>query len=112
MSSQTHLLAANALIQISFSAVFGAWLLHRVHVRGSRSGVHDLVAAHVDWIMLALVEVALSYAMTLFEKNDIGASALLVLIGGWLNPVPYLARGLGVNAFALRERWCSGRWRP
>lgn len=72
-----------------------------MHVRGNHGGARDLVAAHVDWIMLALVEVAVASGILLFEVRGALAPASLIIIGGWINPVPYLARGFGINAFVI-----------
>ena len=98
--SIAKLLVANALVQITFSALLGSYLLHRIHMRNERAGSRDLVAAHVDWIMLALVEAVVAGGIVLFEV-EARVPALLVVVGGWLNPVPYLARGFGINAFVL-----------
>lgn len=95
------LLVANALVQIAFSTLLGSWLLYRIHIRRDRTGARDLVAAHVDWIMLALVETAVAGGIVLFELREAHVPAVLVIVGGWLNPVPYLARGFGINAFVF-----------
>lgn len=51
--------------------------------------------------MLALVEVAVAGGIVLFEVRGALAPAGLIIIGGWLNPVPYFARGFGINAFIV-----------
>ena len=99
MIDPTRLLVSNALIQITFSAWFGFWLLYRLHVAGHRNGARDLVAAHVDWIVLGLVQVAVAFGLKHLVLDIAALPVVLIVFAGWLNPVPYLARGLGVNAF-------------
>ena len=94
-----RLLVTNALLQITFSAWFGVWLLYRLHVAARRNGARDLVAAHVDWIVLGLMQVAVAYGLERLRLDVAALPAILIAIAGWLNPVPYLARGVGVNAF-------------
>lgn len=99
MSEPARILIANALVQITFTAWFGGWLLYRLHLAKRRSGMRDLVAAHVDWVILGLVQVAVAYASNSCGAHDVTLPAALLAVAGWLNPVPYLARGAGVNAF-------------
>jgi hypothetical protein len=68
---------------------------------GRRSGARDLVAAHLDWIALGLVQVAVASSIERFGIQSALPPAVLVVTGGWLNPIPYAARGLGVNAFVF-----------
>ena len=99
MIDPARLLVSNALVQITFSAWFGVWLLYRLHLAGRRNGARDLVAAHVDWIVLGLVQGAVGYGLERLRLDVAALPAILIAIAGWLNPVPYLARGVGVNAF-------------
>ena len=95
------LLVVNALAQITFSAWFGGWVLYRLHVAGRRNGARDLIAAHLDWIVLGLVQVAVAHAIDVLSIESSSIPAVMIAIAGWLNPVPYLARGAGVNAFVF-----------
>ncbi len=99
MIEPARLLVSNALLQITFSAWFGGWLLYRMHGAGRRNGARDLVAAHLDWIMLGLVQIAVSRAIEVLDLEGALTPATMIVAAGWLNPVPYLARGLGVDGF-------------
>lgn len=102
------MLALNAALQVFASCILGLLLLASMQPWGRELSrwvkqPRALVAAHLDWIMLALLQFATSFTVERFTDPEASTSlmAALLLLGGWLNPVPYIARALGVNAFVL-----------
>lgn len=62
-------------------------------------------AAHLDWIVLGLM---LGLAAGFVVAFDLAPPALAVgalAAGAWLNPLPYVFRAFGVNAFVLGGPW-------
>lgn len=106
--SPEHLLAWNAGAQITFACLLGwAMLIPRQPwARGLRRlRARDLTAAHLDWLMLAFMQFGASYMMTRQAMPHARVIAYLLIAGGWINPVPYVLRGLGIDAFALAGDW-------
>ena len=106
--SPVRALAASGFLQLAISSLLGFAMLvprqpwMRSAARDARRvRTRDLVAAHVDWIMLALVELAAAWTIDRFAIAHAGWIAALLIAGGWLNPLPYVARGFGVDAFVL-----------
>ncbi len=100
-----RLLATSGFLQIACASLLGMWMLVRMQpwgaARGGRAGLKDLGAAHVDLILLGLLEIAAAWALQAFVIADASWIAVLLVLGGWLNPVPYVARAHGINAFVL-----------
>ena len=98
----SNVLVANAFSQFTVSALVGfamllprqPWFRWKMAIRQK-----ELLAAHLDWIMLGLVQVAGAVAM---QSNSASwAVTWLLVFGGWANALPYLLRGVGIDAFVL-----------
>ena len=58
-------------------------------------------AAHLDWIVLGLM---LGLAAAVIQVYSITPSIFVVVslsVGAWMNPLPYVFRAFGINAFVL-----------
>jgi hypothetical protein len=108
----SQLLLANAAAQLLVASLLGWWMLIPMQPWGGRlRGLVSrsaLLAAHLDWILLALTQGLAAYV---HQTHPLEREALLtgaLIAGGWLNAVPYLFRGVGVDAFVfagpLRQR--------
>jgi hypothetical protein len=58
-------------------------------------------AAHLDWIMLGLMQ-GLAAGMIFACALTPSPWAIIALVAGaWLNPLPYVLRAFGINAFVF-----------
>lgn len=71
--------------------------------RGAFRGVNfkQLLSAHLDWVMLGLMQGLAAGLVTVFAFAPSPIVVWALVLGGWLNPLPYLFRAFGVNAFSL-----------
>jgi len=103
-----QLLVWNAGAQIAFASLLG-WLMliPRQPWGGAfkRLRSRDFTAAHLDWLMLAFMQFGASYSMTRHAFAHARWIALALVAGGWLNPVPYVMRSFGIDAFSLSGGW-------
>ncbi|MDP2130024.1 MAG: hypothetical protein U0989_10760 [Azonexus sp.] len=58
-------------------------------------------AAHIDWIMLGLMQGLAGGAIIGFGVAPAQTAVWALIVGGWLNPTPYMFRAFGINAFAF-----------
>lgn len=58
-------------------------------------------AAHLDWIMLGLMQAAGALLIMVFTLKPASWLVWALVAGGWLNPLPYVFRAIGINAFAF-----------
>jgi hypothetical protein len=103
-----QLLAWNGGAQIAFASLLGwAMLIPRQPwgQRWQRFKSRDFTAAHLDWLMLAFMQFAASYSLARHPLAHATWIALALVAGGWINPVPYVMRGFGINAFAFAGGW-------
>ena len=101
MTDWPLLLAANAGAQIFFAVLLG-WAMLLPTRPGSSGQTIDhrqLWAAHLDWIMLGLSQTAAALIITEANLTHSALAAVLLIAGGWLNPLPYLFRAFGIDAF-------------
>lgn len=94
IDGSVRLLLQNAALQFLFSTVLGWLLLIPIQPWGRRFASfikrpHALTAAHVDWYLLALMQMAAAFGMAVFPTDHATAISWLLIAGGWLNPVPY-----------------------
>ncbi len=101
----TALLLKNAAAQVLVASLLGWWMLVPLQPWGKRfAGLVSgkaLLAAHLDWILLALMQ---GLAAVIHHFHPLEAEGPLtgaLIAGGWLNAVPYLFRGVGVDAFVF-----------
>ncbi len=103
--NETWLLALNASLQIVFSSVLGFVMLVPMQPWGKRWRLpvqpKALLAAHLDWIMLAFMQLGAAFVLGRWPLPAHALIAWLLVFGGWVNPVPYILRGVGVDAFVL-----------
>jgi hypothetical protein len=71
--------------------------------RGAFKGINfkQLLAAHLDWVMLGLMQGLAGGLVAVFGLSPSVYAVWAMVLGGWLNPLPYLFRAFGINAFAL-----------
>jgi hypothetical protein len=118
MTAPERILIFNAGLQIFVSAFFGFLLLIPMQPWAQKRlpripSVKDAVAAHIDWLMLGMMQFGAAFGMSRFPTPYAAAIVALLIFGGWVNATPYLFRGLlGINAFVfagnLRQRLAAG----
>jgi len=58
-------------------------------------------AAHLDWLMLGLMQGLAGGLIVAFAVAPASSAVWAMVLGGWLNPLAYIFRAFGVNAFAF-----------
>lgn len=58
-------------------------------------------AAHLDWIVLGLMLGLAAGVIVAFGLSVPRAAVYALIMGAWLNPMPYVFRAFGVNGFVL-----------
>lgn len=99
-------LALSGSISIFFSAWIGVIMLFpRRPDPGSSAapGVNfkQIGAAHLDWIMLGLMQGLAGLLILLFAVTPAPYVLWMMAFGAWLNPLPYVVRAFGINAFVF-----------
>jgi hypothetical protein len=99
-------LALSGSISIFFSAWVGVIMLFPRKPKtesGEPSGVNfkHIGAAHIDWIMLGLMQGLAGVLIFLFKVTPAPYVLWLMAFGAWFNPLPYVFRAFGVNAFVF-----------
>ena len=106
----TSILAAKLLVfsgasAIAFSSLLGLAMLIPLQSWGHRFGkgmnFKQVGAAHLDWIMLGLMQGLAGGLIALFSLDVTTAAVWAMIFGAWANPLPYVFRAFGVNAFAF-----------
>jgi hypothetical protein len=99
------LLAFNAALQILVSSLFGLLMLVPMQPWGrklrARLNAKALLATHLDWLMLAFMQLGASFIFTRWPVTAGVGVARMLVFGGWVNPLPYLLRGFGLDAFVF-----------
>lgn len=100
-----HLLACNAAMQVLVSSLLGTLMLIPMQPWGkrfaARLNMKSLLATHMDWYMLAFMQFGAAFIMAHWPSTASPYIAALLVFGGWTNPLPYLLRGFGINAFVM-----------
>jgi hypothetical protein len=93
-------LVTSGCLAIFVSSLFGILLL-KPSVRTAENAMRlkQLGKAHVDWILLGLMSVAAGTLIWLHGLNLHPAFIALMLFGAWTNPLPYVFRAYGIDAF-------------
>lgn len=99
-------LMLNASIQIFVSTIFGFIMLIPMqpwakYLPFSFPSRHSLLAVHLDWYMLAFMELGCGLIFYIHPKLISKDISRLLMFGGWINPLAYLLRDYGINAFVL-----------
>ncbi|HLK37939.1 MAG TPA: hypothetical protein VKU41_14360 [Polyangiaceae bacterium] len=101
----TTLLAFNAALQIFVSSVLGVFMLLPMQPWGralrARVNAKALLATHLDWLMLAFMQLGAAFIFSRWPVTAGGSVAWMLVFGGWVNPLPYLVRGFGIDAFVF-----------
>jgi hypothetical protein len=99
------LLAFNAALQILVSSLLGVLMLVPMQPWGralrSRVNAKALLATHLDWLMLAFMQLGASFIFSRWPATAGDGPAWMLVFGGWINPLPYLVRGFGIDAFVF-----------
>src|SRR5262245_14505506 len=95
----SKLLVVNATLQLLVSALLGVLLLIPMQPWGKRflqnvKSLPDLRSTHIDWLLLALMQFGIAFALVQKPVSSQRLVACLVVFGGWMNATPYLVRGL------------------
>lgn len=101
------ILLMSAACAMVFSSLIGVGMLFII--KGiSESGappkinLRQIGAAHLDWIMLALMLGLAAAFIYFFELSTVPLFAIAALVfGAWVNPLSYVFRAFGVNAFVF-----------
>lgn len=86
-----------------YSCLFGVGMLIPMqrgagHTRARAA----LRSAHLDWLMLGLMEGLAAALCMLFALRPPGWVIAGLIFGAWPNPVPYVFRAVGIDAFRFR----------
>jgi hypothetical protein len=111
-----YLLSLNAGLQVLVSSLLGTLMLIPLQPWGKKLmpkvNMKSLVATHLDWYMLAFMQWGAAFIMSHWPSTSSLPLAWLLVFGGWTNALPYLLRGLGINAFVMGgntfQRICAG----
>ena len=100
----------NASIQILVSTILGFIMLIPMQPWGEFTkpylpSMHAFLAVHLDWYMLAFLEFCMAFIYNTYPCLECKTSTLLLIFGGWINPMAYLLRSYGINAFVLGGDW-------
>jgi len=99
------LLVISGCLAIFSSSIMGALMavpMQNPKLLASKTlNFKQIGAAHIDWIMLGLMSAATGVLVTLFELTLWEPVVWAMVFGAWANPLPYLWRGFGVNAFVF-----------
>ncbi|MDO9453901.1 MAG: hypothetical protein Q7J29_13700 [Stagnimonas sp.] len=99
-------LALSGSISIFFSAWIGVLMLFPRKPKADsndpqRVNFKQIGAAHIDWIMLGLMQGLAGLLIQLFGVTPEPYVLWIMAFGAWLNPLPYVFRAFGVNAFVF-----------
>ena len=86
------------------SSLFGVLMLVPMQPWGralrARVNGKALLATHLDWLMLAFMQLGASFIFVRWPVTASSRVAWMLVFGGWVNPLPYLW-GFGIDAFVL-----------
>jgi hypothetical protein len=99
-------LALSGSLSIFFSTWIGVLMLFPrkpkpANADSPRVNFKQIGAAHIDWIMLGLMQGIAALLILLFKAAPAPYVLWLFAFGAWLNPLPYVFRAFGVNAFVF-----------
>ncbi|MBL8683272.1 MAG: hypothetical protein JNK05_29150 [Myxococcales bacterium] len=97
-------LLRSVLVQVLFSILLGWVMLIPRQPWGAKLKPllsKDFTAAHTDWLMLAFMQAVALGVLRVAPIAHAPLVAVCLIVGGWLNPLPYALRAFGINAFSL-----------
>ncbi len=97
------LLMFSGATAILFSSLLGFGMRQPLQSKKPKTGrgvnFKQIGAAHLDWIMLGLMQGLAGALIWAFGLNPPLWAAVALIFGGWANPLPYVFRAFGVDAF-------------
>lgn len=96
--------AAFAMVFSSLIGVGMLFIIKGISENGAppKINLRQIGAAHLDWIMLALMLGLAAAFIYFFELSTVPLFAIAALVfGAWVNPLSYVFRAFGVNAFVF-----------
>lgn len=103
-----RLLTANATLQMVAACLLGVAMLVPMQPWAAplkaRVDFKSLGSTHLDWLMLGFMQWGAVLVMQQWPDSAQRWVAVLLVIGGWFNALPYLLRGFGINAFVFAGR--------
>jgi hypothetical protein len=101
----TQVLIFSGGLAILMSSLLGALMLIPMQPWGQSliKGINykQIGAAHIDWIMLGLMQGLAGGIISVFNISPTAMAVWALVIGGWANPLSYVFRAFGINAFAF-----------
>ena len=99
-------LALSGSISIFFSAWIGVLMLFPRKPKADPNdkpnvNFKQIGAAHIDWILLGLMQGLAGVLIFLFGITPAYYVLWIMAFGAWFNPLPYVFRAFGVNAFVF-----------
>jgi len=98
-------LSCNAAAQVLVSSLLGTLMLIPMQPWGRKLApklnMRALLSTHLDWYMLAFMQWGAAFMMDRWPQLRSADVAALLMFGGWVNALPYLVRGFGLNAFVM-----------
>lgn len=108
MNEPLRLLTGNAALQVLVSSLLGFAMLVPRQPWAKRLAPHfdqkALLSVHLDWLMLAFMQWGAVLVMTQWPGAARPWVAWLLVVGGWLNVLPYWLRAFRIDAFVLAGR--------
>lgn len=105
MMEATRILLFSGGSSIFFSTALGFLMLAPMQPWGrsllKRVNFKQFGAAHLDWLMLGLMQGLAAGLVAAFAVDPPAPAVWAMVVGGWLNPLAYVFRAFGVNAFAF-----------
>ena len=105
MMMAAYILIFSGALSVFISSLIGFAMLIPMQPWGRKwaKGLNfrQIGAAHLDWIMLGLMQGLAAGFILLFALTPPAWSIWAMVIGGWLNPLAYVFRAFGVDAFSF-----------
>lgn len=101
----TKVLTFSGSLSVLFAALLGTAMLIPLQPWGRAAfrsvNFKQLLAAHLDWVMLGLMQGLAAGLVAVFELAPSSFVVWAMVLGAWLNPLPYVFRAFGINAFSF-----------
>lgn len=102
---EVRLLIGSALLQLLWTTLLGWTMLlpHQPWSKGLLAKLRskDVTSAHVDWVILALVQIATAFVIYQQPVPFAVWVARGIAYSGWVAPSTYFLRAWGINAFRM-----------
>lgn len=104
-ASASELLIGSFCLQILWTTLLG-WLMLFPHqawgkdtALGKRLRSRDVTSAHVDWVLLGLVQLGAAVVLERVRLPNAHAVAWSLIFNGYVAPFAYFLKAFGINAF-------------